>query len=112
MTKDFSVLLGPSEYSTMKDTLDYLTNLPAEDGISVEIRSLVIQVSRQFTHWSKDYTYESKKLESTTAKLLKADELEEGLEANKTHFKEVMCLENELCSESMVVGSSMVELVF
>lgn len=99
VTKDFSGLLGSSEYNTMKDTLDYLTNLPAEDGISVEIRSLIIQVSRQFTHWSKDYTFESKKIESTTAKLLKADELEEGLEANKTNFKEVMCLENELLNE-------------
>ncbi|TKY49757.1 TMV resistance protein N [Spatholobus suberectus] len=79
VSKDFPVLLGPSEYSTMKGTLDYLTNLPAEDGISVEIRSLIVEVSRQFTHWSWDYTYESKKIESITAKLLKADELEEGL---------------------------------
>ena len=99
VTKDFSALLGPNEYSTMKDTLEYLTNLPAEDAISVEIRSLIIQVSRQFTHWSKDYTCENKKIESTTAKLLKADELEKGLEANKTHFKEVVCMENDLCNE-------------
>ncbi|RDX98793.1 TMV resistance protein N, partial [Mucuna pruriens] len=99
VTKDFSVLLGPCEYNIMKDTLDYLINLPAEDGISVEIRSLIIQVSRQFTHLSWDYTCEGKKIESTTAKLLKADELEVGLEANKIYFKEVMCLENELCNE-------------
>ncbi|KAL9321690.1 hypothetical protein ACSQ67_009743 [Phaseolus vulgaris] len=99
VTKQFSALLGPEEYSTMKDTLEYLTNLPAEDGISVEIRSLIIQVSRQFTDWSRDYTCESKKIESTTAKLLKADELEKCLEANKTHFKEVVCMENELCNE-------------
>ncbi|KOM43151.1 hypothetical protein LR48_Vigan05g075500 [Vigna angularis] len=99
VTKEFSALLGPNEYSTMNDTLEYLTNLPAEDGISVEIRSLIIQVSRQFTRWSRDYTSENKKIESTTSKLLKADELEKCLEANKTNFKQVMCMENELCND-------------
>ncbi|CAI8612392.1 unnamed protein product [Vicia faba] len=99
LTKDFSVLLRPNEYNTMKSTLDYLTNLPTEERISVEIRSLVIEVSRQFTCWSYDYTNESKKIESTKAKLLKRDELEEGLEANKSLFREVKCLENELFNE-------------
>ncbi|XP_027937692.1 TMV resistance protein N-like isoform X3 [Vigna unguiculata] len=99
VTKEFYALLGPNEYTTMKDTLEYLTNLPAEDGISVEIRSLIIQVSRQFTHWSMDYTCENKKIESTTAKLLKAEELEKCLEANKTNFKQVVCMENELCND-------------
>ncbi|XP_014500013.1 TMV resistance protein N isoform X2 [Vigna radiata var. radiata] len=99
VTKEFSALLGPNEYSTVNDTLEYLTNLPAEDEISVEIRSLIIQVSRQFTRWSRDYTSENKKIESTTAKLLKADELEKCLEANKTNFKQVMCMENELCND-------------
>lgn len=101
LTRDFSVLLRPDEHSIMKATLDYLTNLPAEDGhgISVEIRSLIIQISRHFTRWSLDYTNEGKKIESTTAKLVKSGELEEGLEANKTLFKEVMYLENELRNE-------------
>lgn len=101
LTRDFSVLLRPDEHSIMKATLDYLTNLPAEDGhgISVEIRSLIIQISRHFTRWSVDYTHEGKKIESTTAKLVKSGELEEGLEANKTLFKEVVYLENELCNE-------------
>ena len=99
ITKDFSILLGHDEYIAMKATLDYLANLPAEDGVSLELRSLIIEVSRQFTHWSWDYTNESKKIEATTAKLLKVDELEEILEANKTHYREVMYLENELCNE-------------
>lgn len=99
LTKDFSVLLRPNEYNTMKSTLDYLTNVPTEDGISVDIRSLVKEVSRQFTCWSHDYTNEGKKIEYTKAKLLKSDELEEGLEANKTLFREVKYLENELCNE-------------
>ena len=99
LAKDFSVLLGPDEYSAMTATLDYLTSLTAEDGMPSEMRSLIIEVSGQFTHWSWDYTNESKKIEATTAKLLKVDELEEGLEANKIHFREVMCLENELCNE-------------
>lgn len=99
LTKDFSLLLMPNEYNTMKSTLDYLKILPSEEGISVEIRSLVIEVSRQFTCWSYDYTNESKKIESTRAKLLKRDELEEGLEANKSLFREIKCLENELLNE-------------
>jgi hypothetical protein len=99
LTKDFSVLLRPNEYNTMESTLDYLTHLPTEDGISVEIRSLVKEVSRQFTSWSYDYTHEGKKIEVTKAKLMKSDELEEGLEANKNLFREVKYLENELCNE-------------
>ncbi|CAJ2638731.1 unnamed protein product [Trifolium pratense] len=99
LTKDFSVLLRPNEYNIMESTLDYLTHLPSEDGISVEIRSLVKEVSRQFTCWSYDYTHEGEKIEVTKAKLLKSDELEEGLEANKTLFREVKHLENELCNE-------------
>lgn len=99
LTKDLSVLLEPHQHTTMKATLDYLTNLPAQEGIPVDTRSLIIEVSRQFTCWSLDYTEESRKIESTTAKLLKADELKEGLEANKNCFREVMYLENELCNE-------------
>jgi len=99
LTKDFSVLLRPNEYNTMKSTLDYLTNVPTEDGISVDIRSLVQEISRQFTCWSYDYTNEGKKIEFTKAKLLKSDELEKGLEANKTLFREVKYLENELVNE-------------
>ncbi|PNX78661.1 disease resistance protein (TIR-NBS-LRR class) [Trifolium pratense] len=83
----------------MESTLDYLTHLPSEDGMSVEIRSLVKEVSRQFTCWSYDYKHEGEKIEFTKAKLLKSDELEEGLEANKTLFREVKYLENELCNE-------------
>ncbi|XP_045822914.1 TMV resistance protein N-like isoform X2 [Trifolium pratense] len=99
LTKDFSVLLRPNEYNIMESTLDYLTHLPSEDGMSVEIRSLVKEVSRQFTCWSYDYKHEGEKIEFTKAKLLKSDELEEGLEANKTLFREVKHLENELCNE-------------
>ncbi|KAL1319056.1 disease resistance protein RPS4B [Arachis hypogaea] len=99
LTRDFSLLLGPDEYNAMKATLEYLTNLPPGDGISLELRSLVIEVSRHFNHWSLDYTNESQKIEAATAKLLKVDELEEGLEANKVHFREVVCLENELRNE-------------
>jgi hypothetical protein len=99
LTKDFSVLLRPNEYNTMESTLDYLTHLPTEDGISVEIRSMVKEVSRQFTSWSYDYTHEGKKIEVTKAKLLKSDELKEDLEANKKLFREVKYLENDLCNE-------------
>ncbi|MED6124980.1 hypothetical protein PIB30_064060 [Stylosanthes scabra] len=99
LTRDFSLLLGPDEYNAMKATLEYLTDLPPGDGISLELRSLVIEVSRQFNHWSLDYTNESKKIEAATAKLSKVDELEEGLEANKANFREAMWLENELRSE-------------
>nr|XP_027190973.1 TMV resistance protein N isoform X2 [Cicer arietinum] len=107
---DFSVLLRPSEYNTMKDTLDYLTNLPVEEGISIEIRSLVIEVSKQFNHWSYDYKYENKKIEYTEAKLLKVDELEEGLEANKTLFREVKYLESDLSNELVYLEERKKEL--
>ncbi|KAI4351984.1 hypothetical protein L6164_006281 [Bauhinia variegata] len=96
LSKDFLVLLNPLEYSTMKTTLDYLSSLSMDDGISVETRSSIVEVSREFTHWSWDYLSASSKIEFTIANLLKADELEEGLEANKKHFREHMFLETEL----------------
>ncbi|KAI9092518.1 hypothetical protein K1719_027646 [Acacia pycnantha] len=99
LTKDFSEILEPKNYSTMKATLDYLSGLSADDGVSVEMRSVIIEVSREFTHWSWDYSNASKKMEITEASMLKVHEIAEGLEANKSHFKEVMTMKSELQSQ-------------
>ncbi|KAF7820287.1 TMV resistance protein N-like [Senna tora] len=96
LTKDFVDLLEPEEYKTMKVTLDYLSGLSINDGVSVEMRSVIMEVSREFTHWSYDYSNASKKIEIAKSSIVKAEEIEEGLEANKKNFKEVMWLENEL----------------
>ncbi|XP_028805584.1 TMV resistance protein N-like isoform X2 [Neltuma alba] len=99
LTKDFSEMLEPKNYSTMKATLDCLSGLSADDGVSIEMRSVIIEVSREFTHWSCDYSNASKKMKITEASVLKMHETTESLEANKSHFKEVMTMKNELHSQ-------------
>lgn len=96
LSKDFSILLHPGQCGTVKSTIEYLSKLSADDGISVEMRLLILEVSREFTRWSCDYNDASRKIESASTNILKADKLEEGLEANKNQFKEVLSLENEL----------------
>ncbi|KAF7820288.1 TMV resistance protein N [Senna tora] len=99
LSKDFSVLLHPGQSNVMKSTLEYLSNLSEDDEVSIETRLLITEVSREFTRWSCDYNDASRKIESSTTNLLKADKIEESLEANKNQFKEVASLENELSNQ-------------
>lgn len=99
LSKDFSVLLHTGQCGAMKSTIGYLSKLSADDGISAEMKLLILEVSREFTRWSCDYNDASKKIESASSNILKADKLEEGLEANKNEFKEVLSLENELSNQ-------------
>lgn len=96
LSKDFSTLLHAGQCGIMKSTIEYLSKLSADDGISAEMRLLILEVSREFTRWSCDYNDASRKIESASSSILKADKLEENLEANKNEFKEVSSLENEL----------------
>ncbi|XP_061355863.1 uncharacterized protein LOC133300357 [Gastrolobium bilobum] len=99
LSKDFTVLLHTGHCGTVKSTIEYLSKLSADDGISAEITLLILEVSREFTRWSCDYNDASRKIESTSTNILKADKVEESLEANKNEFKEVMSLENELSNQ-------------
>lgn len=110
LSKDFSVLLQPGQCSTMKSTIEYLSNLSEDDGISVEMRLLILEVSREFTRWNLDYNDAGRKIESASTNLLKADKLEEGLEANKNQFKEVTSLENELSNQLANLEEKKMEL--
>ncbi|KAE9588314.1 putative transcription factor/ chromatin remodeling BED-type(Zn) family [Lupinus albus] len=99
LSKDFSILLHSGQSGTMKSTIEHLSELTADDVISAELRLLLLEVSREFTRWSCDYNDASRKIESASTNILKADKLEEGLEANKNQFKEVLSLENELSNQ-------------
>ncbi|XP_019436810.1 PREDICTED: uncharacterized protein LOC109343117 isoform X2 [Lupinus angustifolius] len=99
LSKDFSILLHPGQSGTMKSTIEHLSKSSADDIISAELRLLLLEVSREFTRWSCDYNDASRKIESASTNILKADKLEEGLEANKNQFKEVLSLENDLTNQ-------------
>ncbi|TKY44956.1 nuclear mitotic apparatus protein 1 [Spatholobus suberectus] len=99
LSKDFSDLLHAGQSGTIKSAIEYLSKLSADDGISAEMRLLILEVSREFTRWSCDYNDASRKIESASTNILKADKLEESLEANKNEFKEVLSLENELSNQ-------------
>ncbi|CAK8532334.1 unnamed protein product [Lathyrus sativus] len=99
LSKDFSVLLQTKQCGAMKSTLEYLSKMSSVNGISAEMKLLILEVSREFTRWSCDYNNASKKIESASSNITKADKLEESLEANKNEFKEVLSLENELCNQ-------------
>ncbi|OIW03563.1 hypothetical protein TanjilG_30983 [Lupinus angustifolius] len=95
LSKDFSILLHPGQTGTMKSTMEALSKLSADDGLSSDIRLLILEVSKEFIRCSCDYNGASRKIESCRTNILKADKLEEGLEANKNQFKEILSLENE-----------------
>ncbi|XP_020212563.1 uncharacterized protein LOC109797070 [Cajanus cajan] len=99
LSKDFSDLLHTGQSSTIKSAIEYLSKLSADDGISAEMRLLILEVSREFTRWSCDYNDASRKIDSASTNISKADKLEENLEANKNEFKEVLSLENELSNQ-------------
>ncbi|XP_027358981.1 uncharacterized protein LOC113867733 [Abrus precatorius] len=99
LSKDFSVLLQSGQSCTIKSTIEYLSKLSADDGISAEMRLLILEVSREFTRRSCDYNDASRKIESASTNISRADKLEESLEANKNEFKEVSSLENELSNQ-------------
>lgn len=99
LSKDFTDLLHTGQSGTIKSTIEYLSKLSADDGISAEMRLLILEVSREFTRRSCDYNEANRKIESASTNILKADKLEENLEANKKEFKEVSSLENELSNQ-------------
>ncbi|RDY02103.1 hypothetical protein CR513_14482, partial [Mucuna pruriens] len=99
LSKDFSDLLNTGQSGSIKSAIEYLSKLSEDDGISPEMRLLILEVSREFTRWSCDYNDASRKVESASTNISKADKLEESLEANKIEFKEVSSLENELSNQ-------------
>jgi len=99
LSKEFSVLLQTGQCGTVKSAIEYLSKMSVVNGISSEMRLLILEVSREFTRWSCDYNDASKKIESVSSHIMKADKVEESLEANKNEFKEIMSLENELCNQ-------------
>ncbi|XP_045816502.1 uncharacterized protein LOC123909673 isoform X1 [Trifolium pratense] len=99
LSKDFSVLLQTGHCVTMKSTIEYLSKMSAVNGISAEMRLLILEVSREFTRCSCDYNNASKKIESASSNIIKADKLEESLEGNKSEFNDILSLENDLCNQ-------------
>ncbi|KAJ7975477.1 TMV resistance protein N-like [Quillaja saponaria] len=96
LSKDFSLLLHSGQYSTLETMVNYLSNLSANDGISLEMKTLILRLSRYFRQWSWDYNDANVKLKLTTTDLSKVEKLEEGLKANMLRFREASSLENEL----------------
>ncbi|KAG2384989.1 uncharacterized protein HKW66_Vig0120810 [Vigna angularis] len=96
ISDDALVLLHPERFSIVKNSLAYLSTLSADDGMSIAMEALISEALGKFTHWRRDYTEASMKIETTASELQRADELEAGLESNKNQYVEVMALENEL----------------
>ncbi|XP_061340635.1 TMV resistance protein N-like [Gastrolobium bilobum] len=93
---DASIMLHPERCSVMKTSLENLSNLSADHGISREMRTLLSEASREYTHFRRDYIEASMKIASTSFDLQRADELEIGLELNKKRFCEELASEHEL----------------
>jgi hypothetical protein len=110
LSKDFSVLLQTGHCGTMKSTIEYLSKMSATNGISAELRLLISEVSREFTRWSCDYSDASKKIESASSNIIKADKLEESLEGNKKEFNDVLSLENDLYNQLATLDQRKKEL--
>ncbi|KAL2334423.1 hypothetical protein Fmac_015636 [Flemingia macrophylla] len=59
--------------------------------MQIEMGTLISKVSRECSHESRDYN-----IESTTTESRQVDEVEVGLQTNKTEFGKTMSLENEI----------------
>ncbi|MED6119976.1 hypothetical protein PIB30_016777 [Stylosanthes scabra] len=103
---DASVFLDAEHCSTMKTSLDYLSSLSANDGLSEAMRALISEASTVFAHCSSSYIEANMKVESTAPELLRADKLKAELEHNKNQFNDTVASEKELqqklaCLEEM-----------
>ncbi|KAI4357307.1 hypothetical protein L6164_001266 [Bauhinia variegata] len=99
VTKKFFFFLNPGRTGFMKNVLDYLLNLSPDDGISLRMKFVIMQLSRSFRQWSLDYNDASLKLESATANQSSIVKLEECLSANVKEFREAAMLESEASSK-------------
>ncbi|KAK7270723.1 hypothetical protein RJT34_26092 [Clitoria ternatea] len=88
VSNDASFLLRTERCTVMQNTLEYLSNLSADDGMPTEMIPLVSEASKKVNHWSTDYIEASMKIDSTTSQLKRLNELEAGLETNKHQFME------------------------
>ncbi|KAK7291268.1 hypothetical protein RIF29_06271 [Crotalaria pallida] len=95
MSNDSSILLHPEQCTVLKTNLDFLSNnLTEDDVISREVITLISEASREFSHWSKDYTEASIKVASISCELLRAEELEAALKDNMKQYKDAVAKEN------------------
>ncbi|KAI4357281.1 hypothetical protein L6164_001241 [Bauhinia variegata] len=99
VTKKFSLLLHPGRTGIVKNVLDHLLSLSPDDGISLRMKFVIMQLSRSFRQWSLDYNDASLKLESATANQSSIVKLEERLAANVKEFREAAMLESEAISK-------------
>ncbi|KAI4351977.1 hypothetical protein L6164_006274 [Bauhinia variegata] len=96
LSRSFSFLLQPRWSENLKNVLDYLINLMPEDGISLRMRALMLNLSKSFSQWSLDYKDASLKLESTSKTLSHFENLQVCLKSNAKEFREVEKSEIEL----------------
>lgn len=96
ISDDALVLKHHERFSIMENSLEYLSTLSTDDGMSIAMGSLISEALGKFTRWSRDYTEASMKIETTASELQRADKLEAGLESNKNQFMEVLALEYKL----------------
>ncbi|KAK7314798.1 hypothetical protein VNO77_33326 [Canavalia gladiata] len=110
LSKQFCQILDQASCTSLKTTLEYLCTLFPDEGVSLNLKSLILQLSADFSQWSWDYIDASMKLKSSTAGLSKLVILEEGLIANKNQFGEFLSMENELYSQLAYLEERMKEL--
>lgn len=88
-TKSFSLLLHPGRSITLKETLNYLINLPPNEEFSPRTRSEMLLLLQCFTQWNVDYYNAGVKLNATTAELENAVKVVSELEGNVREFMEI-----------------------
>ncbi|KAI4351980.1 hypothetical protein L6164_006277 [Bauhinia variegata] len=109
-SEEFSISLHHGHQGTMKTALDHLSKLSAYDGVPEEIMSLILQVSREFSCWSRNYNEARNKIKLTNAKIVKVDELEERLGVNKKNFDQLIFAEKELLYQLAYLEERKMEL--
>ncbi|XP_052117721.1 pentatricopeptide repeat-containing protein At3g26782, mitochondrial-like [Arachis duranensis] len=93
---DASVFLDAQHCCIMKTSLDYLSSLSANDGLSGAMRALISETATVFAHCSSSYIEANMKIESTASELSRADNLKSDLENNKNQFNDMVASEKEL----------------
>ncbi|GAU50347.1 hypothetical protein TSUD_296700 [Trifolium subterraneum] len=89
LSKEISFLSQPIHCTAMKNALEHLLTLPENEGLPMAAKSEIQKLQQRFEHWSLEYHYASSLSATAEAKLSKASEVKNDLQANAKEFKKM-----------------------
>jgi hypothetical protein len=96
LSKEISFLSQPIHSTALKNALEHLLTLPENEGLPMAAKSEIQILQQRFEQWSSEYHYASSLSATAEAKLSKASEVKNDLQANVEEFKKLNERENNV----------------